>query len=195
MDNFFEQFQYQQFEYRLLLAMIEHDLKNVIEDLLVLKRHDEQHLVLRIMRVYCPLLLIEYGEVHLPILEELLLGDILKGIEDMAPGVLEGFSVVDLILELLDILHYLGLPQLDFSLPPLSGVELFVVFPEIKTPVIQTFDVVFVRYVLTSLIELLFASVKFLHFLVQTRQNHIFRDQGLRDHYVEHVFIRIDFRQ
>lgn len=195
MDYFLEQFQNQQFKYWLLLAMVKHDLKNIVEHLLVLKRHDEQHLVLRVRRVYRRLLFIEYGQIHFPILEKLLLRYILKGVEDMAPGVLEGFSIVNLVLELLNVLGDLGLPQLHFLFPPLSGVEFFVVFSEIKASIIQTFDVIFVRDVLACFIELLFASVKLFHFLVQTRQNHILRNQGLGNHNVEHVFIRINFAQ
>lgn len=195
MDYFLEQFQNQQFKYRLLLAMVKHNLKNIVEHLLVLKRHYEQYLVLRVRRVYCRPLFIEYRQIHFPILEELLLRYILKRIEDMAPGVLQGFSIVDLVLELLDVLGDLGLPQLHLLLPPLSGVEFFVVFSEIKASIIQTFDVIFVRDVLACFIELLFASVKLLHFLVQTRQNHVLCNQGLRNHNVEDVFIRVNFTQ
>lgn len=106
---------------------------------------------------------------------------------------LKGLSVVYLILKFFDLVGDLCFSQLDLFFPPLSGVELFIVFFEIEAAIIKTFCKVFIGYVFTCFVELLFALIKFLYFLIEPGEDDLFGDERLGYHNIENILIGIDF--
>lgn len=133
--------------------------------------------------------------VNLFVLEELLLGNVLEGVDGMGTSVLQCLPVVDLVLDFFYVLDDLYFPQLYLLLPPLGGIEPFVVLFEVETSVVQALAVVLMGNVLAGLVELLFALVQLLHLLVQPRQDYVLPDLRLRQHDVEHVLVRVYLRQ
>lgn len=75
----------------------------------------------------------------------------------------------------------------------MDRVELFVVFAEVETAVVETFDEVFVGDLFAGFVEFLFTFVEFLHFLIESGEDDIFGDEGLGDHDIEDVFVGVDF--
>ncbi len=75
----------------------------------------------------------------------------------------------------------------------MNRVELFIVFAEIKTAVVEAFDEVFVRNLFAWFIKFLFAFVEFLHFLVESREYNVFGNKRLWDHDIEDIFVGVDF--
>ncbi len=64
--------------------------------------------------------------------------------------------------------------EFDLFFPPLDGVELFVIFPEVEASIVETFGKVFVRDIFAGFIELLLAFVEFFHFLVKSGEDDVF---------------------
>jgi hypothetical protein len=138
-------------------------------------------------------LFVEDGDIYFAVVKKLLLGDILKGIQEMGSGVLQTLSIINLIIKLLDMRVYLGLSQLNFLFPPLDAIELLVIFAEIKAPIIQALDIIFIGNFFAGFVEFLFTLVELLDFLLESREDDVFSDLGLGEHDGEDVFVGVDF--
>ncbi len=72
-------------------------------------------------------------------------------------------------------------------------VELLVIFAEIKTAIIQALDIIFIGHIFAGFIELFFALVELLDFLLQAGQDDVLGDLGLGEHDGEHVLVGVYF--
>ena len=138
-------------------------------------------------------LFVEDGDINFAVIKKLLFCDIFKGVQEMGSGVLESLSIINLIIKLFDMRVYLCLSQLNFLFPPLNAVELFVIFAEIKTPIIQTLDIIFIGNLFAGFVEFLFTLVKLLDFLLESREDDVFGNLGLGEHDGEDIFVGVDF--
>ncbi len=195
MDLAFEEFQNNQLKDGLFLRIVQDNLEDVIENFLVFEPEDEEDLVVGIGRVEGMGLFVKDCDIDFAVIKKLLFGDILKGVQQMGARVLQCFTIINLIIKLLNMRVYLGLPQLDFLFPPLHTVELLVIFAEIKTTIIQALDIIFIGHIFAGFIELLFALVELLDFLLQAGQDDMLGDLGLGEHDGEHVLVGVNFSE
>ncbi len=150
-------------------------------------------MVVGIRRVEGIGLFVEDGDIDFAVVEKLLFGDILKGVQEMGAGVLQSLSIINLIIKLLDMRVYLGLSQLNFLFPPLDAVELLVIFTEIKAPVIQALDIIFIGNFFAGFVEFFLTLVELLDFLLESGEDDVFGNLGLGEHDGEDVFVGVDF--
>lgn len=146
--------------------MVKNDFQDIIKNILIFEWNYEKNLVVRIWWIKSIHFFIKNWYLNSFVFKKLLFCDIIESVEDMGACMLQSLPVIDLVIKLLDVLCDLSFSKFNLLLPSLNRVELFVIFAEIKTPIVQTLYVIFVWYFFTQLVKLLLAFVKFLHLLV-----------------------------
>ena len=118
-------------------------------------------------------------------LEQFLSGDVVERVKSVVATVLETVAVLDLQLGVVQLLLYdFTFSELDLFLPAGRTVEFFIVFAEVKTPVIQTFIEIFRRYLLAILLKFTPTPRQLHQLLPQPRQHN--NPRHLRMHASQH---------
>lgn len=119
-------------------------------------------------------------EIDLPILEKLLFGDVVEGVEDVVPWTLQRLSVFNLsfirVEEFIIIMDYLLLSHRDFLLPSSLAVELLIVLAKVKATIVQTFIVILTVDIFAYFLEFGSALKNLIELLLKSGEDDAFGD-------------------
>ena len=145
---------------------------------------------MRVTRIYCIYFSIVFRSVYL-LFFKLLFCDVIKTIYNIVSGFFQNLLLI--FLRFYRTFTYLWLqlfvPDNNFLFVSCLTIEFLIIFPEIKTPIVQTSLEIFLGNLFAIFFKFIFNLHKFCQFLFETRNYYFMRNFRVSRYYVIDIFL------